>query len=66
MNNVLLHSFTYDSADGEDTVELAEDALKKFDAQPLQKRMFELLKNMLMLKVQCHSKIIQNLKKQLN
>ena len=33
MNNVLLYSFTYDSADGEDTVELAEDTLKNFNAQ---------------------------------
>jgi hypothetical protein len=33
MNNVLLYSFTYDSADGEGTVELAKDALKNFNAQ---------------------------------
>ena len=33
MKNILLKTFTYDSAGGEDTVELAEDALKNFNAQ---------------------------------
>jgi hypothetical protein len=33
INNVLLNSFSFDSADGEDTVEMQENALGQFNAQ---------------------------------
>lgn len=33
VNSVTLHSFTFDSADGEDSIELAEDGLKRFNQQ---------------------------------
>jgi hypothetical protein len=33
INQVILHSFTFDSADGEESIELAEDGLKRFNQQ---------------------------------